>query len=190
MPGLRSGHRFSGAPPLAKVHGFRFALIAVARLGAGGRLTIADPPAAIPAGPITPEMRAEDPRLARKVTVSEPGICLGELLDRLSEQAHIPLSGPADEVSGEPVTVFVKDLPLSDVLQGLYYLFSYRGAEWEWQRTGSAGTFAYHFQPTKAALRFAASIRGEMQNALEYQVEEMIAARGRSDDDLKKDPRL
>ncbi len=150
---------------------------------------MAAPPTAMFAGPITPEMRADDPRLARKVTVNEPAICFGELLDRLSEQAHVSLSGPNDEVSGEPITVFVKDRPLSDVLQGLYYLFSYRGGEWEWQRTSTAGAFAYHFQPTKAALRFAASIRGEMRNALEYQVEEMIAARGRPGDDLKKDPR-
>ena len=76
----------------------------------------------------------QDARLEKRVTLSEPRVWLGDLLEKLTAQTGVSLSaGDSGDGAGDPeVTVFVTGTRLKDLMSALWSLVSYRGAEWHW----------------------------------------------------------
>ena len=110
------------------------------------------PPFAVRSETITAAMRAEDKRLDMPITLNEPRISIGELLQKLSDQTGINLQAdPREGASGRKVFVCCDHQPLGDVMDALWSLLSYQPGVWKWERSGKPGAFRYEFAPTLAA---------------------------------------
>lgn len=132
-------------------------------------------------------MRKDDPRLATRVTVRAPRILVGELLERLSRQAGVPLV--ADDWTGagdDAVMVSLRDVPLADAMDALWSLLSYRDAEWDWRRGSKAGAFTYKLARADGARSLTAHLREQVQRDVEAQAQELIAALDMPPDQLKE----
>jgi hypothetical protein len=79
----------------------------------------------------------DDSRLARRVTVSEPGTTVGAVLAALSKTTGVKL-GAEGEAGERGVTLFVRERPLREVMGQLRALF-----DDSWRRAGTAGAFRY-----------------------------------------------
>jgi hypothetical protein len=89
-------------------------------------------------GTITPEMRREDPRLERRVSLSNSRITIGNLAVRLGQLTALDLGSEIrDPATGEQIAVFLRDLPIADGMNAIWSLMSYRNAAWEWRGKGS-----------------------------------------------------
>jgi hypothetical protein len=141
-------------------------------------------------------MRAEDPRLERRVTIEAAGIHIGELLKRVSEQARVTLvaGDPGDGAADERVSVYLREVPLGDVLESLYSLMSYRSAEWHWRRTrpGGKDAFSYRLVQGRDAQLLGARLDQGVQERFETHAAAMLALLNMDpaerDAYLKKDP--
>ena len=135
--------------------------------------------------PMTVEMRQQDPRLEKRVTLIAPHIFIGELLEDLSKQSGVMLTNGDDDESGDPqVMITVRNAPLGDVLAALCSLVSYQKAEWEWSRSGSAGNFTYQLTQPPTARTLAARLRAQVQKEFEDQTHEMLNALKMSPNEL------
>jgi hypothetical protein len=65
------------------------------------------------------------PGLEQRVTYTETKIPLGELIARVAEDTHVPLTA-APDVADEPVAVVVKDFPARQLLEEVAELLGYR----------------------------------------------------------------
>jgi hypothetical protein len=130
-----------------------------------------------PADTITPAMRADDPRLAKRVTISEPRIYVGRLLQKLGAQTGVDLS--ADERDGAAdtvVTAYLRDVPLADALEDLWSLLSHKGAAYDWRRERRGEVIAYLLAKPLAAQGLSETLRREVQRAFEAEAAAKQAA--------------
>ena len=117
---------------------------------------------------ITAEMRRDDPRLTRRVTLSAARIYVGDLLEQLGRQTMLSLS--ADERDGaadQIVTAYLRDVPLNKALDALWSLLSYKGATFHWQRERSGSEFAYRLRRPPLAQQLAIKLNEDIQHAFE-----------------------
>ena len=126
-------------------------------------------------GSLTAADRSDDPRLERKVTVNSHRILLGRLLAHISAQTGVTLRiDERDNLSGIPVLVVVKDLPLGDAMNSLWSLLYFPGAPWRWEVEGRKGSYVYTLAPTFAARNVSALLRDSGQAAYVNAVKEMM----------------
>jgi hypothetical protein len=137
-------------------------------------------PPATPAGcqPVTASRRKDDPRLERPVTVLRARVRVGELLDRLSTYSGVALSAGdrGDGASDPEVAVFAEKVRLGDLMNAIWSLVSYQGAEWHWSRTGRAPGFRYQLERPAAAQLLGARLREQLQADFEAQAARMVDA--------------
>ncbi|HTE18556.1 MAG TPA: hypothetical protein VK689_09275, partial [Armatimonadota bacterium] len=100
-----------------------------------------------------PRVLESEPRLERRVTLSERRIYLGELLERISAQTgtHLKADDRSAPISGYQVTVTVWDQPARDVLDALARLYSAPPDRWFWAKEGRDGEERYVLHNTLPA---------------------------------------
>jgi hypothetical protein len=120
----------------------------------------------------------QDPRLEKRVTIAEPRVCLGDLLEKLAAQTGVSLSaGDRGDDAGDPeVTAFVTGARLRDLMSAVWSLVSHRGAEWHWHREGKPGAYRYQLQRPAPARTFAARFRQHVRERFEGEVATLLAA--------------
>ncbi len=139
---------------------------------------------------VTAAMRQADTRLQTRVTIRSPHILIGELLERLSKQSGVTLT--ADDwstVGSDSVTVSLHDVPLSDAMNALWSLFSYKHAEWDWRRypiKGEIGKYNYTLARPDYARFLAERLQEQVQADFEGQAQELIDALNMPPDQLKE----
>lgn len=136
------------------------------------------PPAV--SSPLSKAMRAEDPRLEKRVTISAPHIYVGELLEEWARQTGVNLlASDRDGASGEQVTVFLRDVPLAQAMNALYSLVSYQQAAWHWSRSSDPakpGEFRYQLLRPAAARHLSDRLRSQVQEDFEAQADTLLNA--------------
>jgi hypothetical protein len=121
------------------------------------------------------EMIREDTRLSKPVTISSPRIFVADLVESLSKQTGVPLSvGSKDGSGDERICVHLQDVPLSDAMNALWSLFSYKKALWAWHRDGGPGAYSYVLVRPPAAQSLAGQLAGYIQEAFEAETEALI----------------
>lgn len=130
------------------------------------------------ADPISKSMRREDSRLERRVTLTAASIQVGELLERLTQSTGVSLLAgyERDGTADEKVSVFIRNVPLGNLMDGLYSLLSYRIGEWHWQRTGAKGNYRYRFLQTRQAQILAIRLGEKLQSGFEDHAAKMLSA--------------
>jgi hypothetical protein len=122
-------------------------------------------------------MRQEDPRLARTVSIFSASMSVGEVLAAVSALTGIRVVADAQTGAGYPrVFISVRAAPAADVMDGLWSLFSARGAEWAWDRRTEAGQFTYTLSRPEPARQLATRLRNRVQRAFEDEAGRMRAA--------------
>ena len=98
-----------------------------------------------PASKNTKSVMAGDPRLDRRLSLSEPHLPLGELLDRLGEETGVDLSARDRfaPISGYELTVVAHDLTAREILEAIPRLFSSRSDRWFWTPERDRGSVRY-----------------------------------------------
>lgn len=128
---------------------------------------------------LSEDERKEDTRLEKPVTLLKPGhLYLGELLEELSRQTGVALSaGDRDAAAGEKVIVRLQNVPLGDVMEALWSLFSYKHAYWDWEpvKTTGSETVEYRMLRPRAAQLFARSMREAIQKDFEGEAALLLA---------------
>jgi hypothetical protein len=101
---------------------------------------------------ITPAMRKEDPRLAKKVSLDASRMQMGEIMRKLAEQTGVSIqAAEKDGAADVPLFVRLHDVPLGEALDSLWSVVSYDKAEYSWTRSGEPGAYQYTLtQPLKA----------------------------------------
>jgi hypothetical protein len=97
-----------------------------------------------------PAVLRTDERLARRVSISEERVYIGELLERLGREAGVRLeaSERLAPVSGYEVTILVQDRPLREVLDALARLYHCPPDRWSWAREGRGDRVRYVLRHT------------------------------------------
>lgn len=114
------------------------------------------------------DMRRDDTRLAKTVTVSEGRVCAGELLEKLSTAGGVSLTADArDGAADAQVAVFVKDRPLGEEMEQLWSLLSFKEAQWRWERNGAPGAFEYTLRRPLSAQNLGAQLHERIQRQFE-----------------------
>lgn len=108
---------------------------------------------------------AADRRLSQPVTVEVGRVYLGELLGKLSQETHVPLSventkGPLD---GVELSVRLRNQPLREVMAAVAEVLTHRYHRCEWRETGTgSGYLLRHYPSLEAASAVAqAAIRSK-----------------------------
>ena len=124
---------------------------------------------------IDSKMRAEDKRLEKPITINGKRLYLTELLHRLSLQTGVNVTiSDQDAASGVQITCHCENVPLGDVLDGLYGLVSNRNGEWLWRRGGHPGAFNYVLSEPTYARERTARLRDYAETALENYINVII----------------
>ena len=143
---------------------------------------------------VTATMLKADTRLETHVTLRSPHILIGELLERLSKQSGVTLA--ADDwstVGSDSVTVSLRDVPLSDAMNALWSLFSYKHAEWDWRRRpvkGETDKYTYTLTRPDYARFLAEHLQEQVQTDFEGQAQELFDALNMPPDQLKEAAKL
>jgi hypothetical protein len=148
------------------------------------------------AAPLSRTARTEDPRLERRVSLDAESIHIGQLVERLSEKSQVEVAAgdPGDGAADERVSVYLRNVPLGDVMDGLYALMSYRSAEWHWRRTrtGGKGVLRYRLVQGRDAQLLGARLDQGVQDRFEAHAAAMLALLKMDPEDreahLKRDP--
>ncbi len=143
---------------------------------------------------ITVEERGRDARLEQKVTFAQNPVYAGELLDMLSKQSGVVIEArPEDHAADERFTVSLRDVKLGDALDAVWSFLSRKGAGYDWVQepdgTTRKATFKYRFVRTGSARDYATSVRQQIQDEYEAQVNTFLAfnkATGEKQADLLK----
>ena len=101
---------------------------------------------------IDAQMRNEDKRLDKTVSISRNRIAIGQLLRQFSDQTAVTLDiNDLDLASGYDLLVQCDHVPVGQMMDALYSLVSTRGAEWKWLRAGKPDQYSYLLVETKPA---------------------------------------
>lgn len=93
------------------------------------------------------ERAVVDPRLLRKVTLSEKAMPFSDLCAHLTAETGVSFTA-GRTAADDKVTIFCKDRPLRDIMRAVTHLFNF-----SWERDGKEPDFRYVlFQPVRAQL--------------------------------------
>lgn len=135
---------------------------------------------------ITTAMRAEDTRLSTLVTLNEPQISIGELLEKLSQQTGITLTtNPREPASSRKIFLCCDKKPVGAVMDALWSLLSYQPGLWKWERSGKQSAFRYEFAPTLAATHLPQTLKDLSQQVFLDHVKTMLAFAAMSPEERK-----
>lgn len=124
---------------------------------------------------ITAAVRSSDPRLSRTVEINVERMPIGQLLRRLAATSGVAIdANQSDGAADCLVSIWVRNAPLGDVLQGLWSLVSYRRAEWRWERSGKPGEWRYELVRPMRARKFATAVQSEIGAEFEKQASAVI----------------
>ncbi len=133
-------------------------------------------------GAISREMRTADPRLETRIALSEPRIRLGKLLEKIAKATGVQISADAKDGTGDVyVQAYCTELPLADVMNGLWALVSYRKGEWEWELRGTKARPSYRLAQPPRARSYSRERREWMVNTFRQQALTLIGAVDGSD---------
>ncbi len=122
----------------------------------------------------TESLRA-DKRLLSPVTLKEPGATFHDLLQQLQNQTGVSLQvEDEDPDSGITALVYVRNQPLRDTLNALWSLVSYRGAGWEWVRTGKPENYVYTLVHTHRAKALSALLQRKANEVADRHIQEIL----------------
>ena len=134
-----------------------------------------------------PDVLRDDPRLEQRITFSAASIQVGDLLDRLTTKTGVPIRAEEKDGAADPVVaVFVRDLPLRNLLDSLRSLMSYKGAEWKWERDGKPGAYTYALMRPLAAAKLGARLNAHFQAAFEAEADTYAEALTLTPEQLKE----
>lgn len=144
---------------------------------------------------ITAQMRAEDPRLDKRVSLTLPHVYVGELADALTTTTGIPVEADGrDGAADAVISVFLRDAPVGDAMNALWSYFTYNGGAWSWRRDGAEGKYRYTLYRPMSAQSFAARFRRSIQDAFEDEAKVYLSALRLSPSELRRrakaDPRV
>ncbi len=136
---------------------------------------------AVAASPLTGDQKREDPRLSQRVNIQFTQGYVTELMDRLARDTGVQVSAGgaasiADGAGDERITVYIRTAPLFDVLNAVWSLYSYRGAEWHWERDSKGRTVGYTLRRGRNAQLFPYRLRQASHEAYAAHTEAMLAA--------------
>lgn len=124
---------------------------------------------------LTSTMLSEDSRLEQKITLTYPDICLGELLEEISQKTGVVFTIDPDEgASGVYVLTRFKNLPLIEAMNAIWSSVSYKNAEWLWDREGKKGSYRYRLVRTRKAKTLSLLIDRLAEKAIERCVDVML----------------
>ncbi len=134
------------------------------------------------------KMVEADNALSQHVSIPCGHYDIGQLLEMLASQSSVALESgdPNDGGSGVEVTVCLRNLPLSEAMNALYALMSYKQHEWRWTRIGKPGSYVYQLYRPLEARTVPAELKAWSQRALERQAKKLIDALQMSVGELKK----
>jgi hypothetical protein len=136
---------------------------------------------------LTAAMRREDPRLETKITFSSRHITIGELLEQIGRQAGVSLAaGERDGAQDVSVACFCKNVTLARILNALWSCVSYKGARWQWERSGQSGSYSYRLLQPSEARRLRERLQGWMQERFEADAMKLLAAVDGTDEQKKQ----
>lgn len=144
---------------------------------------------------ITDSMRKEDPRLNALVTLTEPRIRVGQLLEKLTKEHAIDVSADEHDGASDVLIVMVaRKAPIAAVLDAIWSLLSHKRALFDWQRERHGDAYAYRLVRPLAARRFPEVMKSSVQLAFEAEALSMQKALQLQDKDIerlgKKDDRV
>ncbi len=126
---------------------------------------------------ITAEMRKDDPRLDRPITVRLGKTSVGAFLSEVSRQSGVAITASErDGAADESVMVVCQEVPLARMLNALWSCMSYRLGFWECERTGEKGDYRYRFVQSGSAQRLRQRLRDEQQRKLERDAALLVEA--------------
>ena len=129
-----------------------------------------------------------DARLAKTITASYRYVCIGELLDTVTQQTGVDFAASdRDGAAAEMIAIYAKELPASEMMQSLVALLSYRNASWYWVRSkAKSGAFAYRLVRSDTAREFPTAWDESIHTAFESEISEACKAVLDGSDDWKK----
>jgi hypothetical protein len=129
----------------------------------------------------------DDERLAAPVTVSTADVSIGQLLGNWSRQTGVPISiDPRDGASSYRLLAECDKVPAARMMEALYRLFSRRGGEWAWNRTGKPGHYEYELSEPFAAKNRTESFRQLQLGLLDRFVTVMRSMSAMSPDERRR----
>lgn len=156
------------------------------RAGVLGLVCLSVLPGIAPAAPEKssggPGILASDPRLGARLTVTTPGITLGELIPRFAEVAGVRLT-LAPELGDEKVVLFGPARPAGETLEDLAALLDLR-----WERTDQRGIPGYRLSRPPEAVRRARLLEAEVARRAQARVDAHAAALAETPEQLKQRP--
>ena len=109
-------------------------------------------------------VKGDDPRLDQKVTLSADGLCISEVLSKLSQTSGVTLDAGTDKddwmVQDRKVVAYVTDMPLRALMQELGSILRF-----QWSREGDQGKWSYRLWQDKQLHNEEVSLRAAAQNA-------------------------
>ena len=124
---------------------------------------------------IDASIRKADPRLSQRVSLTEPRLPLGALLERLTALTGVSLRMDNTSIaSGAMLVVVLRDQPLADTMNSLYAFFGYRNARWEWHRSGDPGKYSYFFAQTQSSRDLTTNWKQQAQDAFNAHAKTMF----------------
>jgi hypothetical protein len=124
---------------------------------------------------ITREMVEDDARLNTLLSITSSRLYVGDLLDRIGRQTGIKVTPRRSDRSGDDqILVCLRGVPAWRVMDGLWSLLSYKGAEYHWERTGSSAGFEYELWKPLNARGFPERMQHFAVDALEKNLDVML----------------
>lgn len=131
-----------------------------------------------PAQTITASFTAQDSRLGKAVTSVHNRIFIGELLESWEKQTGVHVyASDDDRAAGEPVTICVEAVPLSEAMNALWSLGSHSAGRLRWIRetpTKTGDPFAYRLSRPREAQNLSATLRRTIDSEFVRNAEEAI----------------
>jgi hypothetical protein len=124
---------------------------------------------------ITPKMVAEDSRLNRTVSISSQRMYVGDLLAQVRDSTGVNITADLrDGAADEQIALELRDTKLSELLDSLWSMFSYKGGLWHWDRRGVEGNYRYSLTKPLGARGLADRLKGLAQQLFEDQTEALL----------------
>jgi hypothetical protein len=138
-------------------------------------------------GGITAEMRAEDPRLEKLVSVRGDRWYVGELCEHIARLAGVAVAAHDRDGAADPrVIAVVNGMALADAMNALRSLLSYDGAPFIWDRKGDAPAYRYVLCRSVRAQRLAGDIAARVRADFETECGKLLQLCRLPEDELKR----
>ena len=129
----------------------------------------------------------DDPRLLKKCTIDLLYSRLWHVFEEIYNQTGIRIESSDNSfLIGEEVSFFAFDLPVIDILDSIYSLFSFRTAECFWLREKKSSIFTYFFERSSSSVLYGQNFDNDLREELLSALEEKMSNLDKSVEERKK----